>query len=344
MKAVRLFRVGSLVELVEMPVPEPGPGEVLVRVKAAGICHSDAHYRSGRSPARPLPVTLGHEVAGIIGGCGKDVSGLQVGDRVCLHYLVTCGVCEHCRRGDEQFCFAGKMIGKHRDGGFAEYIVVPERNAFRLPAGVLFEEAAIAMCSSATTFHAMKKGRLCPGETLAIFGAGGLGYSAIQLGRAMGAGRIFAIDINPDKLEKAMAAGAEAIDARKVDVVQSLMDQTGGKGVDVALELVGVSATSRQAVQSLGIRGRAMLVGIGDAPFEVMAYNGIINKEAEIIGVSDHLAAELPELLRLISEGKVRLGEAVSRTVPLDASMINTCLDQLESFESPVRTVIIPGS
>ena len=181
MKTVRLNAIGSLLAETEIDVPLIGPGDLLIRVKAAGICHSDAHYRAGVSQVRSLPLTLGHEVAGVVEETGSDVGHFGAGDRVCLHYLVTCGECAFCRAGNEQFCARAEMIGKHRDGGYAEFIAVPERNAFHLPEEIPFEQGAILMCSSATSLHALKKARLRPGETVAIFGVGGLGISAIQL-------------------------------------------------------------------------------------------------------------------------------------------------------------------
>src|SRR4051812_12730313 len=125
MKAVRLTKPGRPLELHEVPVPEPGDGDVLVRVRAAGICHSDAHYRAGKSRVEPLPLTLGHEVAGMVERVGSGVTPFQTGERVCVHYLATCGHCAYCDEGSEQFCTTGKMIGKYRDGGYAEYILIP---------------------------------------------------------------------------------------------------------------------------------------------------------------------------------------------------------------------------
>src|SRR2546427_3818586 len=199
MKAVRLVEPGQPLELRDVPIPSPGPSDVLVRVKAAGICHSDAHYRAGKSRVHPLPLTLGHEVAGIVEETGPAVNNVKVCDRVCLHYLVTCGNCSYCKDGSEQFCTSCQMIGKYRDGGYAEFILIPARSVFQLPEKIPFEQGAIMMCSSATSLHALAKARLKPGETVAIFGIGGLGLSAIQLAKASGASKGFAVDINPKK-------------------------------------------------------------------------------------------------------------------------------------------------
>src|SRR5436305_7018514 len=179
MRAVQLIQTGKLLENKDVPIPEIGPVDVLIRVRAAGICHSDAHYRAGISKIQNLPVTLGHEVAGEVENAGDEVTNVAPGNRICLHYLVHCGTCEFCRRGLEQFCTTVQMIGKHRDGGYAEFIKVPAKSAFQLPDEISFEAGAIMMCSSATTLHALNKARLKPGESVASVGFGGLGCSAL---------------------------------------------------------------------------------------------------------------------------------------------------------------------
>ncbi len=342
MKAVRLTAIGQPLELQEVPVPKYGHGEVLVRIKAAGICHSDAHYRAGVSPAGPLPITLGHEIAGVVEAVGPGVTRVKPGDRVCLHYLVTCGQCHHCNRGQEQFCVHGRMLGKHRDGGYAEYIAVPERGVVALPDEIPFEHAAIMMCSSATSFHALRKGRLQAGETVAVFGAGGLGMSAIQLARGLGALEVYAVDINPAKLALAERLGAVPVNAAQTDPVAEIWRLTGGRGVDVALELIGLPLTMRQAVQVLGIQGRAVLAGIADRPFEVDSYRELLGNEGEIIGCSDHLLQEFPFLIEFARRKVLDLSHVVARTVPLDAGPINETLDALQHFAGEVRTVIVP--
>jgi len=342
MKAVRLLAPGRPLETCEVPKPQPAPGEVLVRVRAAGICHSDAHYRAGRSAAGPLPLTLGHEVAGVVEQLGAGPACFQPGERVCVHYLATCGHCEWCDRGQEQFCSTGKMIGKHRDGGYAEFITVPARSLFRLPDEIPFEHGAVMMCSSATSLHALVKARLRPGETVAVFGCGGLGASAIQLARALGASEVFGVDLHPAKLNLAAQLGAQPVDARQADAATQLLDLTDGRGVNVALELVGVPTTVEAAVRALAIQGRVALVGIGQEPARISPYQRVINKEAEMIGVSDHLAQEIPLLLKFARDGKLRLADVVTRTVPLEAKAINGTLDALECGGETVRVVARP--
>jgi propanol-preferring alcohol dehydrogenase len=294
----------------------------------------------GRHP--PLPLTLGHEVAGVVEETGADVTLVRAGDRVCLHYLVACGDCLHCSRGHEQFCRTGSMLGHYRDGGWAERIVVPERNAVRLPDGIPFEHGAVLMCSSATSLHALRKARLTGGESVAVFGVGGLGMSAVQLARALGALDVFAVDVDADKLRVAHGYGAIPVNARDEDPVAAIRRATGGRGVDVALELIGLPLTMRQAVQALGVQGRAVVAGLADQPLELDTYRDLLGKEAELIGANDHLLQELPLLLELARRGALDLSRVVARTVPLDAAAVNGVLDELDRFGAPVRTVIVP--
>jgi D-arabinose 1-dehydrogenase-like Zn-dependent alcohol dehydrogenase len=346
MKAIRLVEIGKPLELQEIPKPTVGPGNVLVQVKAAGICHSDVHYRAGTSSVGPLPQTLGHEVAGVVVEIGRDVgrrgSAVQVGDRVCLHYLLTCGECHYCRTDREQFCVHGQMIGKHTDGGYAEYLAVPARNAVPLPAEIPFEQGAVLMCSSSTSFHALRKSRLQAGETVAVYGVGGLGASAIQLAQAMGALRVYGVDITPEKLALAERLGAVPIDAAQGDPVAQIRRLTEGRGVDVALEVIGLRQTMEQAVQSLVVQGRAVLAGITNQPMAIDSYRDLLGREAEVIGSSDHLLWELPILVEWLRQGRLDLSHVVTRTVPLEAEAINEAMDALEQFGGQVRTVIVP--
>jgi 2-desacetyl-2-hydroxyethyl bacteriochlorophyllide A dehydrogenase len=342
MKAVRLVKIGQPLQMQEVPLPTVGEHDVLVRIKAAGICHSDVHYRAGISPVKPLPMTPGHEVAGLVEQTGSQVTGLQVGDRVCLHYLVTCGNCAYCTTGNEHFCVNGRMIGKHLDGGYAEYIAVPARNAIPVPDNVALEHAAVMMCSSATSLHALGKACLKAGETVAIFGAGGLGMSAIQLARNLGARDVYAVDINADKLQVAAQYGAIPVNAAQGDPVAEIQRLTGRRGVDVAVELIGLPQTMRQAVQSLAIFGRAVWVGITDRPVTLDSYHEVLGKEAEIIGSDDHLLPELHALLEYARRGLLDLSQVVTRSVPLDASAINEMMDNLEHYRADVRAVIVP--
>ncbi|HVF24793.1 MAG TPA: zinc-binding dehydrogenase [Anaerolineales bacterium] len=342
MKSVRMIATGKPLELQDIPVPGIGDKDILLRVKAAGICHSDAHYRAGRSSMAFLPITLGHEVSGVVEKTGSQVTNVKVGERVCLHYNLTCGDCYYCSTGNEQFCDIVKMLGHHVDGGYAEYIAIPARNAIHLPDEISFEAGATLMCASATSLHALRKSRVKAGETVAVFGVGGLGLSAIQLAKALGAIEVFAVDIKQDKLELASEYGAIPVDASRADPVEEIRKHTKGRGVDVALEVIGLSKTMTQTIDSLGYMGRAVMVGINQQPIAINTYSQVLGKEAEIIGSNDHLLQELPLLLDMARRKILDTSRVVSQVIPLDADKINQRLDDLENFTNDVRVVIVP--
>jgi propanol-preferring alcohol dehydrogenase len=344
MKAIRFIGVKQPLEMQEIPIPEIGERDILVKVKAAGICHSDAHYRAGISPVRPVPLTLGHEVAGVVERIGAQVTSAKVGDRVALHYNISCGDCYHCSTGNDQFCEKVLMLGHYTNGGYAEYISVPARNAIRLPDEIPFEQGATLMCASATAFHALRKSRLKGGERVAIFGVGGLGQSAVQLAKAFGAIEVYAVDINEDKLNLAKQYGAIPINSKKVDAVAEIKKLTHGKGVGVAIEMIGLQQTMKQAVQVAGVLGRVVIVGLSKAPLEIDTYNELIGNEVELIGSNDHHLQELPLLVEMARKKILDTSHIVTKTVPLDVNAVNHALDELEKFSGDVRTVIVPVS
>jgi 2-desacetyl-2-hydroxyethyl bacteriochlorophyllide A dehydrogenase len=337
MRAVQLVTAGAALEMREVAVPEPGPGEILIRIAAAGICRSDLHYRSGFPAAGPLPLTLGHEVAGIV-VADAGTTGPTPGARVCVHYQVGCGRCRWCAAGLEQHCPTGSMVGKSRPGGYAEMITVPARNAVPIPPGVTMEHAAAMMCSSATSLHALRRGRLAPGDRVAIFGVGGLGMSAVQLAQAGGAATVFAIDPNPEKRRLAETLGAEPLapGAATLDRIRA------AGGADLAMDLVGSAEVMRRCLEVLAPLGRAVAVGLTPDTFAVGPYTDLVTGESELIGASDHRRDEIVDLLDMAASGGIRLDRIVDRTVPLEAGPINRTLDELAGFGGSVRTVITP--
>jgi len=327
MRAVRLVQFNAPFEEQQIDESVPRDGEVVVNIRAAGICHSDAHYRAGRSSVA-LPLTLGHEIAGEVAGTGE---------RVAVHYLLSCGVCDRCRRHGEQFCERGAMIGKERDGGYAEQIVVPARNLVRIPDNVSFEAAAIMMCSTATAYHAMRLADLRDGESLAILGFGGLGASALQLARGA---TVFAVDVVPEKLAAAKPLGAIPVNA-SASLYEQVMDLTRGRGVDVALDFAGNVATTSAALRALAPGGRLMIVAINLPRIDFDPYRDLLARERRIIGCSDHLYTELVELMDMASRGDLDLSRAITRTVPLDAAAINAIHDEMDRGTTiHLRTVI----
>ena len=341
MLALKIVELGAPLQAVEIPDPVPRPGEVVVRIGAAGMCRSDVHYRSGHRPVRSLPLIPGHEVAGTIESIGEGVTTRAVGERVALHYLTSCGACVQCHRGREQFCVAGEMIGLDRAGGYAERIVVPAANALGIPDDVSLEAAAVMMCSTATSFHALRRARLSVGESVAVFGAGGLGMSAIQLASALGAFEVYAVDINPVKLEAATRFGAIPIDATTSDPIDTIRRMTDG-GVDIALELVGSPEVMEQVVGSVGYGGRAIAVGITHGTFGLDPFKDLVAREAEVLGSVDHTAEELRILLEMARRRMIDLDAVVTNTIPLESAAVEDALTRLEHFGDDIRTVIRP--
>ena len=339
MQALRLIEPGQPLQLVDVPVPSPGQGEIVVDVQRAGICHTDAHYRAGNGKTS-TPVTLGHEIAGVVSATGAGVSEVREGQRVALHYLVSCGTCERCGRHGEQFCSTGAMLGKERDGGYAEKIVVPAANAIPIPDEVSSEVAAIMMCSTATAYHALRLAGLQSGDSVAVLGFGGLGVSAVQLARALGASSVFAVDVVPSKLELAASFGATPLDVRESPAHRAILGATDGRGVDVAIEFTGNPNVARSGLRSLSSGGRLMIVAINLRSFEFDPFADLLARERRIIGCSDHTRAELVELMELARSGALDLSRAITRTVTLEAGVVNGVLDELEAGSGHLRTVI----
>ncbi|HEX6097118.1 MAG TPA: zinc-binding dehydrogenase [Thermoanaerobaculia bacterium] len=339
MQAIRLVESGQPLQLTDLPDPTPAAGEIVVDVQRAGICHTDAHYRAGTGKTN-LPITLGHEVAGVVSAVGSGVTDVREGQRVALHYLVSCGECPRCQRHGEQFCPTGEMLGKERDGGYARRIVVPAFNAIPIPDEVSSDVAAIMMCSTATAYHALRLAKIQQGDSVAVLGFGGLGVSAVQLARALGASQVFAVDVVPEKLQLAAQFGATPLDARETPVHKAILGATDGKGVDVAVEFTGNEQVAHGGLRSLSPGGRLMIVAINLRSLTFNPFTDLLVRERHIIGCSDHTRAELVELMELARTGKVDISRAVTRTVPLEAEAVNGVLDDLEKGSTHLRTVI----
>jgi 2-desacetyl-2-hydroxyethyl bacteriochlorophyllide A dehydrogenase len=342
MQAIRLVDSGQPLQFTELPDPAPGKGEVVVDVHRAGICHTDAHYRAGTGKVN-LPITLGHEVAGVVSAVGEGVTDVRQGQRVALHYLFSCGTCERCQKYGEQFCPEGGMLGKERDGGYAQRVVIPAYNAIPIPDEVSSEVAAIMMCSTATAYHALRLANIQKGQSVAVLGFGGLGVSAVQLARALGASEVYAVDVVPEKLALAAKFGATALDARETPVHKAILGATDGKGVDVTLEFTGNAEVARGGLRSLSPGGRLMIVAINLRQMEFNPFADLLVRERHIIGCSDHTRAELVELLELARTGQIDLSGAITRNVPLEQDAVNGVLDDLERGSGHLRTVISVG-
>lgn len=342
MKAIRLEETRKPLVLQEIPVPTMGPQDALVRIKASGICHSDVHMWAGQHPVAFTPITLGHEIAGIVERVGDLVDQSWIGQHVCLHYVVGCGHCYYCRDGREPLCTNANFLAATLDGGFAEFISIPSLNLVPLPSDVPFEHGAVLMCSAATSLHALRRARIQAGENIALFGTGGVGMSAVQLSQAFGAREVFAVDINDDKLQTAEDYGAIPVDSRKTEPEEEIRRLTDGQGVDIALGIVGLAETMEQAVRSVRSGGRAVLVGMADQNMQLMPMEDVVVKEVEIMGSVDHTYNELPLVIDFVRQGVLDMSGVVEQTIPLDAEQVNDTFNAIDRFEAAVRTVIIP--
>jgi D-arabinose 1-dehydrogenase-like Zn-dependent alcohol dehydrogenase len=343
MVAARLHKIGGKLSIDHIREPTITDNEVLVEVKASGICHSDINYRNGIAPVARLPITLGHEIAGVITGRGARVRGLRHGDRVLVHYVISCGRCVYCKTGHENYCIRYRMVGKDVDGGFAEFVRLPARSIVKLPKGVPFEQAAIMGCAVPTAYHALRRGRVAPGNTVIVFGVGGLGLHAVQLARRVfKAGLVVAVDIHDWKLKLARSFGAKkTVNARSENVVENIGTITDGAFGDVVLDFVGHANTIEQAVSSVGMGGRMVVIGIGAKSMRLSPYRNLIGKEMEVMGVDDHLRTELEELIKLVRTRRIDLSRSVTHTVALED--VNRGLGILEANrENVIRVVAIP--
>lgn len=308
MKALVVEEVNGPLVYKELPLPEPGPGEVLLRVKACAVDQFDLKIRYGKVPHARFPLILGHEVAGEVAGLGPGVDRWHKGQRVTSTLYLTCGRCRKCRSGRETICedFRG-YLGIQTPGGYAEYTTVPAVNLVELPDSISFTDASLFANAIGTPLHAFtKRMRLQPGERVIITGAGGgVGLHAIQVAHQMGA-FVLAVDIGADKMAAVKASGADVtVDAQAQDFAEVALEWTNMLGVEGVLELVG-AATIPTSLRALGKGGRMVIVGFhGGSNFSVEASQMVAN-EWEILGSRNVNKTELAEVVSLVSAGRVR--------------------------------------
>jgi 6-hydroxycyclohex-1-ene-1-carbonyl-CoA dehydrogenase len=341
MQAARFYAKGEPLKVEEVPVPEVGADEVLVKVAGCGICQSDLEYIDlGVPTVKKPPITLGHEPAGTITKAGESVKGFKEGDTVLCGNIISCGVCRYCREGRDDICDNWVMLGNMIDGAYAQYMKIPAKNAYLLPPEIDPEYGCIVADAVSTPFHAVKdRSGLRIGDNVAIFGCGGLGMAAIQIATAMG-GNVIAVDVFDAKLEIARKMGAvETINSQTTDAVKEIRRLTSGRGVDVAFEMIGRPETIVRAYKSVAKGGR--LVQVGFSPKEVTLNLGrMMVNEIEVVGSCGCRSVDFPRLIELIRRGKIDIKSLVTHKFPL--SQVNEALDVLRRGES-IRVVLTPN-
>jgi len=310
-----VFTGNRKVEMREFPDPVPGPGEAVVRMRASGICGSDlTPYRADRVNS----YISGHEPCGVVAALGEHAAGAKVGDRVIVYHYSGDGTCKYCRTGWEQMCPNGrKTYGFGHNGGNADYILVPARTLVPLPDELSFEEGAAIACGTGTAYGAMLRLQASGRDTLAVFGAGPVGLSAVLLARAMGA-RVIAVDISPARLDFARELGADhTINSREVEPLPAIADLTHGEGADLAVDCTGNAEARAQMVRCVRIFGTACFVGEGGT-VTLNVSPDVIKKRLTIMGSWTFSMPMLGECARFIVDRKVPLHRLITGRYTLD--------------------------
>ena len=305
---------------VETPEPEIGESDVLIAVRACGICGSDVHGMDGSSGRRQVPIIMGHEAAGVIAAVGAAVEGWRTGDRVTFDSTVSCGGCHFCRAGHINLCDNRRVLGVscgeyRRHGAFADYVAVPQHILYRVPDGLPLEHAAMVEPVSVAV-HAVELTPLALGATAVVIGAGMIGLFVVQVLRAAGAGKIIAIDLLEEKLELAKTLGADVgLSPEMDDVAARVAELTDGRGADVCVEVVGIGPTLEMSVSVLRKGGALTLVG-NLTPKVPMPIQAIVTREITLYG-SCASNGEYPACLELIQRGAIQVAPLISALAPL---------------------------
>ncbi len=305
----------------DVPEPEMGPDEVLISVRACGICGSDVHGLDGSTGRRRPPLIMGHEAAGVICRTGAGVADWKAGERVTFDSTVYCGQCEFCRAGRINLCQQRRVLGVscedyRRDGAFAELVAVPQRVLYRLPEGLSFEHAAMAEPVSIAV-HAVRRAAPALNDTAVVVGAGMIGLLVIQAARLAGCGRIIAVDLAAPRLKLALELGAtEAIQSGATDGLARVLELTQGRGADVVFEAVGLGATVQMAVRAARKGGTVTLVG-NLAPKVELPLQSVVTRELSLLG-SCASCGEYGACLEMIARGGIRVAPLLSAVAPLE--------------------------
>ena len=344
MKALLLSQYKQL-EFAEVPVPAVGPGELLVRVAACGICGSDVHGYDGSSGRRIPPIIMGHEAAGVVAGVGAGVTQFRAGDRVTFDSTIYCGECAYCRSGKVNLCDRREVLGVscgdyRRAGAFAEFVVVPERITYRLPDNLLFAEAALLEAVS-VALHAVSLAPIQPGSSALVIGAGTIGLLVQQALKVAGCSRVIVTDLDPTRLKLSQSLGASDVLQPGPEFPQHIAELSAGAGVDVAVEAVGNTPAVHSAINNVRKGGSVVLVG-NITPEVTIPLQKVVSRQITLYG-SCASCGEYPRAIELMSAGQIQVKPLITAVAPLEEGP--RWFERLYAGEPNLMKVVLqPGS
>jgi 2-desacetyl-2-hydroxyethyl bacteriochlorophyllide A dehydrogenase len=304
------------ISLEDVQKPEPGVREILVRVRATGICGTDVKMYSGKWKVK-LPLIIGHESTGEVAGVGKEVTAFKVGDRVVINPVFSCGECYYCIKGRTNLCLSGGMLGRERSGTYAEYVVVPQRMAFKFPDNISFENATVIELL-VTVLHAQKRIRIFPGDSVAVLGQGAAGLLHTRLAKLSGADPVIVISRSQWKLDLAKRFGADKmVNATTDDVCAKIKEYTDGRGADVVIESVGSPETIRQCVTLVRPGGTVLLFGICPEPVDAFNAFPFYLNEIDVVGSRAMTDEDFEPCIRLVASNTVNVEPLITHRFPL---------------------------
>jgi len=337
MKSAVLRHFGQPLTIEGKPIPSPGPGEVLVEVRASGLCVSDLHIQDGNIGTVRLPYTPGHEMAGIIAQVGEGITSVKIGDHVVSAIDITCGNCRYCLSGRSNLCRNLVRVGFERDGAHQEYCVIPAANAFKVADWVPFDQMTSITDAVGCMYNAIKnRAKVRPGDRVLILGTGGLGMNAIQIAKIFGA-EVYATSRQKEKLDISLEMGADAvINTKEQDLHEEIVRLTQGEMCDVVIDNIGIKSSINDALKLVCAGGRVIVSGYNDPSFEA-DYQDIMKFEKEILGMRGMTKLDLVEVIGLVETGKIV--PFVYKAIPFER--INEGLSMLRTGEAKGRVVLM---